>query len=691
MSEPEKTLKILMLEDDPLDAELEFSRLEEAGFRCDVIRVETQEDFLKMLDQGGFNLILADYNLPAFDGLSALALFVERNLNIPFILVSGTLGEETAIESLKAGATDYVLKERLSRLGLVVKRALREVEEQRQRKYAEQRVQRLLQQQLAANQLALTLGEFRNLDDIFPAIYEHVRQLMDVDTFIISFFETKKQLLYAGFVIAEGVVQDVAQFPPIPLEAEGQGMQSQVIRSGSSLYIRDVRQAMENTATKYTVTENGKITEGPPPDADNDEWTKSALFVPMKDRGETIGVMQVQSFRLDGYSQDDLDILAAMANVASIAIQNARLFDDAQRQLQKLQTLHNIDVAISASIDLKVTLNILLEQITLQLNVDAADVLLLPLESNFLEFTAGRGFRATGIKSINYRLGQGFAGRVALERKPLHMVELSTSGEIDPLLQNEDFASYYGIPLVAKGQMKGVLEIFHRSPLELEQEWLNFLDALATQAAIAIDNATLFRDLQRSNLELVLAYDTTLEGWAKALELRDMETEGHGRRVTELAVRMARALGISEEEITHVRRGALLHDIGKMGIPDRILQKPGPLDEQEMQIMRQHVTYAHEWLSPISFLAKALDIPMYHHERWDGTGYPHGLKGERIPLAARIFAIIDVWDALTSDRPYRAAWSEDEALQYIREGAGSHFDPEIVELFTRMIDDTNSG
>ncbi len=680
-----------MLEDDPLDAELEFSRLEEAGFRCDVIRVETQEDFLKMLDQGGFNLILADYNLPAFDGLSALALFVERNLNIPFILVSGTLGEETAIESLKAGATDYVLKERLSRLGLVVKRALREVEEQRQRKYAEQRVQRLLQQQLAANQLALTLGEFRNLDDIFPAIYEHVRQLMDVDTFIISFFETKKQLLYAGFVIAEGVVQDVAQFPPIPLEAEGQGMQSQVIRSGSSLYIRDVRQAMENTATKYTVTENGKITEGPPPDADNDEWTKSALFVPMKDRGETIGVMQVQSFRLDGYSQDDLDILAAMANVASIAIQNARLFDDAQRQLQKLQTLHNIDVAISASIDLKVTLNILLEQITLQLNVDAADVLLLPLESNFLEFTAGRGFRATGIKSINYRLGQGFAGRVALERKPLHMVELSTSGEIDPLLQNEDFASYYGIPLVAKGQMKGVLEIFHRSPLELEQEWLNFLDALATQAAIAIDNATLFRDLQRSNLELVLAYDTTLEGWAKALELRDMETEGHGRRVTELAVRMARALGISEEEITHVRRGALLHDIGKMGIPDRILQKPGPLDEQEMQIMRQHVTYAHEWLSPISFLAKALDIPMYHHERWDGTGYPHGLKGERIPLAARIFAIIDVWDALTSDRPYRAAWSEDEALQYIREGAGSHFDPEIVELFTRMIDDTNSG
>ncbi|MCG8349338.1 MAG: response regulator [Chloroflexales bacterium] len=183
------------------------------------------------------------------------------------------------------------------------------------------------------------------------------------------------------------------------------------------------------------------------------------------------------------------------------------------------------------------------------------------------------------------------------------------------------------------------------------------------------------------NTELLQAYDATLEGWSKALELRDEETEGHTQRVTEVAVRLARAMGVDEEALVHIRRGALLHDIGKLGIPDNILLKPGPLTDEEWVTMRLHPVYAYEWLKPIDFLHAALDIPYYHHEKWDGSGYPCGLRGEDIPLAARIFAVIDVWDALSNDRPYRKAWPLERVHEHIRSGTGSHFDPQVVTSF----------
>jgi PAS domain S-box-containing protein/putative nucleotidyltransferase with HDIG domain len=187
--------------------------------------------------------------------------------------------------------------------------------------------------------------------------------------------------------------------------------------------------------------------------------------------------------------------------------------------------------------------------------------------------------------------------------------------------------------------------------------------------------------------ELAEAYDTTLEGWALALELRDKETEGHSRRVTETTIKVARALDIPEEQIVHIRRGAILHDIGKMAIPDDILRKAGPLTEADKKIVAEHPITAHRLLSRIPFLQKAGDIPYCHHEKWDGTGYPRGLKGREIPLAARIFAVVDVWDAVQSERPYKKAWSREEALAYLESQVGLHFDPQIVDLFLRLARD----
>ena len=234
--------------------------------------------------------------------------------------------------------------------------------------------------------------------------------------------------------------------------------------------------------------------------------------------------------------------------------------------------------------------------------------------------------------------------------------------------------------------MEGVLEVFSRSPVVPDAEWTAFFEALATQAAIAIDNATMFDDLKRSHSELGQAYDATIEGWAKALELRDAETEGHAQRVTEATLHLARAAGIPEYKMVHVRRGAMLHDIGKLGIPDSILYKPGPLTDEEWEVMRQHPVYAKQVLSHVEYLHPALDIPFCHHEKWDGSGYPQGLKGEEIPREARIFAIIDVWDALRSDRPYRKAWKDTAALDYIVSMKETQFDPQIVEIFCQEVE-----
>lgn len=190
--------------------------------------------------------------------------------------------------------------------------------------------------------------------------------------------------------------------------------------------------------------------------------------------------------------------------------------------------------------------------------------------------------------------------------------------------------------------------------------------------------------LRGAQEELTLACDASLEGWSRALELRDQNTVGHAQRVAGLTLLLARAMGVAEEEHINIRRGALLHDIGKMAIPDSILQKPGPLTEAEWEIMRKHPAYACEMLSAIAYLRPALDIPCYHHEWWDGTGYPCGLKGEQIPLAARIFAVVDVWDALCSSRPYSSSWSCDAARKHLQALAGTHLDPEVVRSFLEL-------
>lgn len=413
------------------------------------------------------------------------------------------------------------------------------------------------------------------------------------------------------------------------------------------------------------------------------------VSAPMLWKGQVTGVIHVlHDTEKRKFTEENLKLLISFANQAAIAVENTRLFDETQRRLEHLSTLRHIDQAISSSLDLRVTLNILLGHILQQLEVDAAAVLLYRHELQMLEFVAGEGFHTQALQFTNLRLGEGFAGQAVLEQQTVHISDLGlleTGFLKSPKFHNENFVTYIGVPLIAKGNVVGVLEIYNRQVFNPDREWMTFLETLAGQAAIAIDNVRLFEELQASNTQLRLAYDATIEGWARILEIRNMETEGHSFRTVNLTMDLARKMGIEEKKLEHVRWGALLHDIGKMGIPDAIMQKPGPLTTEEWEIIWQHPGFAKKWLSPILYLKDALDIPYCHHEKWDGTGYPRGLKGEQIPLSARIFAVVDVWDALNSNRSYRNAWPQEKVIAYMQEQSGVHFDPEVVDTFFDLL------
>jgi PAS domain S-box-containing protein len=446
-------LKVLVLEDRPVDAELILYEMKRSGYDCDGKRVDTQGDYLKAIEESP-DIILADYSLPQFTAMQALYLLQERGLDIPFIVVTGTISEEAAVETMIQGAADYLLKDRLGRLGQAVQRALQ---------------QKALRDEKRKSEHALRLSE-----DKFSKAFR-----ISPDAICISRFSDGKYI---------------------------------------------------------------EVNEG---------FSRLTGFVPE----ELIG-------------KNDLT-LNIWANL-----------DESQRFFAAMKEIGEVS------------------------NMEGL---------------------------FKRRDGDVWIGLVSAR-----IIEVNEEPCIISITR----------------------DITERKRAEL--------------------------DLQHAHADLAEAYEATIEGWSNVLDLRDKETEGHTQRVTEITIRLGRALGIPEDQLIHIRRGALLHDIGKMAIPDGILQKPGPLTEDEWKEMRRHPEYANHMLSPIVYLRPALDIPYCHHERWDGTGYPRGLKGEEIPLSARIFSIIDVWDALLSNRPYRQGCTEESVLEYIRKHADAAFDPRLVDAFLEL-------
>ncbi len=297
---------------------------------------------------------------------------------------------------------------------------------------------------------------------------------------------------------------------------------------------------------------------------------------------------------------------------------------------------------------------------------------------------------------VNEELDEALEGEIGRELSPLEKSENAAERKWGSLLE-----VYVPLRVAGSPKVLGAFEVYQKTDmLDSRTKSIRRLVVTGVFSGFGLLYLGLFsvilgaarrlvarsRENQRLALEVSGAYEQTIEGWAKALELKDHETEGHSRRVVELTVTIAREMGYTGVELANIRRGAILHDIGKMGVPDSILKKTGPLDDDEWAIMKQHPEYSRRVIEEIGYLTPALDIPLNHHEKWDGTGYLKGLSGEEIPLPARIFAIVDVWDALTNDRCYRSAWPAQKAVDYVSEQAGAHFDPAVVRTFLRLMD-----
>ncbi len=617
-----KNLRILIVEDSENDAFLLLREIRRLGYDVDSTRVETAEDLRSALASRQWDLILCDYSLPHLDATQALKIAKSTDLDLPFIIISGTIGEENAVNALKAGAHDFLVKGKYARLGPAIERELGDAAVRRDRRRAEEALrenERLLSEAQRIGHIGSWSLDLRTNTLHFS---DEMYHLLDVSA--QDFAHTSDALIALAFATDRPIVTQW-------LDDIKNGRQTREI---------DFRLLLENGELRFIRCQGALIYDDARP------------------------------MRFVGTAQD-----VSERKLSEIQI---------RQQIARLTALRNIDVAITSNFNLQYTLGTVLTETINQLQVDAAAILLLQSKEQTMTYAAIQGFRSFHTAGATVPVDESYAGQAVSKRRLVHIENLQYQPDgkaVTELLTGEDFITYFGVPLIAKGKVLGLLEVFHRVVLTPYQEWVEFLETIAGQAAIAVDNFTLFENLQRSNLELAQAYDATIEGWSHALDLRDKETEGHTQRVTEMSQRLARIMGLKGETLVHMRRGALLHDIGKMGVPDNILLKPGEFTSEEWDIMCQHPQLAYEWLAPIAYLNEALAIPYCHHERWDGTGYPRGLKGEDIPLAARIFSVVDEWDALTSDRPYRAAWPQEKAIEYVRENSGIHFDPNVVSFF----------
>lgn len=902
-----KSFALLNIEDSQSDSDLIVRLLRKAGHEITFERVETAAQMHAALKKQAWDIIISDHSLPQFNSHAALALLRQEGLDIPFIVVSGTIGEEAVADMMKAGAHDFLVKDNLTRLLSTVERELEYAEVRRERKQADERFRLAIESAPNAIIMVDQQGRIVLVNSMTEKYFGYKRTELiaqSVDELVPERFRNGHAVYRHGFESDPqtrpmgagrdlyGLRKDESEFPieigltPIHTQ-EGMLILATVVditeRKQAELVLNEseerLRQVWESTSDAMAITNmdgiilsinpaaarlygytaekiigqsftvtlpeeareqalNGYkalfLNDFTPPTFETvvqrtdgaERITESSLTFLTDASGERIamlttfrditerkrtdealiasekryrglfedspisiweedfslvkqridmlrerGVSDFQSYfashidevmecaslvkitdvnkaALQMYQAEDAEqMLGSLrqvitantmsgfqgelltiaegktifhwegtdrtlmgkpievnlnwsvspgyeGNYSKVIVSTIEVTErkqaekQTQRQLERLQALRTIDIAISSSFNIKLTLEILLNQAVNMLNTDAAAILLFHPITKTLEYAANRGFHSTIIRGAKVGLGDGYAGRAILERATVHISNLpgtTSSTRQMQLFQGEDFIDYFCTPLIVKGEVKGALEVFHRSVLPENPEWLDFLETLAGQAAIAIENSQLFDGLQRSNIEISMAYDATIEGWSRALDLRDKETEGHSQRVTDLTIQLAREMGMGEVDLVNIRRGALLHDIGKMGVPDNILLKPGKLTNQEWDKMRQHPGFAYEMLSDINYLKPALDIPYCHHEKWDGSGYPRGLKGEQIPLPARIFAVVDVWDALRSDRSYRAGWAEEKALEFIKSESGKHFDPQVVEAFLHLI------
>ena len=407
--------------------------------------------------------------------------------------------------------------------------------------------------------------------------------------------------------------------------------------------------------------------------------TRNLMVATLLARGELLGTVSViNKLGAPAFSEDDAAMLTALAGHAGVAIHNAQLYEQHHRNLERRVLLDQIGRHLQQTLDIDLLIPRIFEEVNKAIQAEGQTIWLLNAETGMIYCRFAVGPSTEELKNLSVPIGKGIVGATVEKQESL----LIADAQNDPRLFRSADAktglvtrSLMSVPMVREGRSIGAIQAVNKiSGGFFTHDDLDLLRSIADSAALAIENARLFTELQAS-------YDNTLDALAAALDLRDRETEGHSRRVVEYTARLAVQINMPTEEIYSIRRGALIHDIGKIGVPDAVLHKPGPLDPEERKIIERHPQAGYEMLVGIPYLQEEIKIVLAHQERWDGAGYPYNLKGKAIPLGARLFAIADTFDALTSDRPYRKGRPYEIARQIIAEEAGKQFDPLAVEAF----------
>ena len=525
-------------------------------------------------------------------------------------------------------------------------------------KQAEQALQRQLKELTTLHNIARAGIQVNSLDELVELVTQEVGNSFYTENFGVLLLDKDNNIL-AAHSSYRGLTEGIKAIISLDESVSGQ-----VLLTGKPRRISDVR--LEPNFVRVTSD------------------ILSELCVPIKAGDDTFGVINAESKQVNFFSDDDERLLLTIAGQLAVSIERLRLFISERERRQEVENLRQATAVLSTSLDLDHVLESILTSLKKVVPYDSASIFL--LEGDRLNVMI-----VDGLEDRSDLLGKSFSAdnllfqEVKARRQPIILADAGSDPRFGGWGATFQVRGWMSVPLITRGEVIGyiTLDSFKESAYSLEAGTM--AQSFAHQAAAAIENARLFKEIQSSLKELNQAYESTIEGWSMAMDLRDKETEGHTLRVTEMTMQLAETLGIEGDRLIHIRRGALLHDIGKMGVPDRILLKPDSLTDEELVIMRRHPKYAYDMLAAIEYLHPALDIPYCHHERWDGKGYPRGLKGKQIPLAARLFSVVDVWDALTSDRPYRPAWSRKEALGYIKELSGVQFEPEIVDKFVEMM------
>jgi putative nucleotidyltransferase with HDIG domain len=653
MSEKANEKQILLIEDNVGLAELIRESLEDSGKQ--VVVAKSGSLAREWLQSHTPQLVLLDYSLPDMTGKDFVTMMSQLAGSMPpFIVTTGAGDERIAVEMMKIGARDYLVKDInfLETLPLVVDRFFREIT-------TEQRLEHSERELHASEERYRIIFENSSIA-IWEANFSKVRLRLEelksggLADFQLYFDVHPEEVAYlASLVVIEHV-------------------------NKTSMYMFGVETVEQLINWRGTVFKQKSL-----------DYFKSLMFAII--RGDLTFQHEVSVSNLN----DQPLVLMLYINVLPGCEQTLEKvlvsfvdITERKRRENELQLMATVSAALRMAASRSEMLPIILDQASALLKTPLVALVMYEQDTDECVVECARGSWQE-MQSLRQPMPISASGRILASGQPFRCENTQT----EPILAGTFSAvlplALAAVPLSINQRKIGVLWAGYQNggPKKhfFSSEAIQLLGVIADIAANAIHRITLYEETQRAARDLSRAYDRTLEGWARALELRDQETEGHTRRVVSVTLELARAMGLPEEELEPIRRGALLHDIGKMGIPDSILLKPGTLTEREWEIMRRHPEYAVDMLTPIEYLRSALDIPYCHHEKWDGSGYPRKLKGEDIPLAARLFAVVDVWDALTSDRSYRPAWTTEQARIYMQEQRGKHFDPRILDAFWKLI------